>query len=200
MLRSKIYNLKKKKGMNEFFKRQYNTEDIVYCETNNVIIKESINFNIIKEELLQTYIMVFKNIIIIHLEEDEYKDFIYLYKNSNEYSFDIYTTINYKNVIIYHIFCINKYLDQIKDYRLFIEGNECSYKHNCLIKMYGPNLVINKRFNLTEPIDKMNIKYTFLKSIGKGTVNYEIKNLIKSLVKLINTYYLEYLPINYLNI
>jgi hypothetical protein len=66
--------------------------------------------------------------------------------------------------------------------------------------MYGPNLVINKRFNLTEPIDKMNIKYKFLKTIGKGTINYKIKNLIKSLVQLINTYYLEYLPINYLNI
>jgi hydrogenase maturation factor len=199
MLRLKEYNKKKKRGLNEFFKMQYDSEDIGYCQVKNNIIKKGVNFNIIKEKLLGTYIMTFKNIIIIHLEEDEYKDFIYLYKNSKEYSFDIYTTINYKNVVIYHIFCINKYVDEI-NYSAFIECNECSYKYNCLNKMYGANLVINKRFNLIEPIDKMNIKYKFLKTIGKGTVNVNIKNLIKTLVQLINTYYLEYLPINYLNI
>jgi len=199
MLRLKEYNRKKKKGLNDFFKKEHNTEDINYCKVDNIIIKENINFNIIKEEILGTYIMAFKNIIIIHLNQNEYNDFIYLYKTSNEYIFDIYTSINYNNVIIYHIFCINKYVDEI-NYSAFIEGNECSYKYNCLTKMYGPNLVINKRFNLIESIDKINIKYTFFKSIGKGTVNYKIKNLIESLVQLINTYYLEYLPINYLNI
>ena len=199
MLKSKIYNHKKKQGLNSFFKRQCNSEDVIYCEINNRIIKESVNFNIIKEELLKTYIMVFKDIIIIHLDQNEYNDFVYLYKNSDEYLFDIYTTINYKNTIIYHIFCINKYLNDI-NYSAFIEGNECSYKYECLTKLYGPNLVINKRFNLTESIDKANIKYTFFKSIGKGIVNYKIKNLIKALIQLINTYYLEYLPINYLNI
>jgi hypothetical protein len=199
MLRLKEYNRKKKKGMNEFFKREYDVEDIFYCEIHNKVIKENIDFNIIKEELLGTYIMSFKNIIIIHLDQNEYNDFMYLYKTSNEYIFDIYTSINYRNVLIYHIFCINKYVDEI-NYSAFVEGNECSYKYKCLNKMYGPNLVINKRFNLTEPIDKMNIKYKFLKTIGKGTINYKIKNLIKSLVQLINTYYLEYLPINYLNI
>lgn len=199
MLRLKEYNRKKKRGLNEFFKREYDTEDIIYCQVHNTIIKENVNFNIIKEELLGTYIMAFKNIIIIHLDQNEYDDFVYLYKTSNQYIFDIYTSINYHNVIIYHIFCINKYVDEI-NYSAFVEGNECSYKYKCLNKMYGPNLVINKRFNLTEPVDKMNIKYKFLKSIGKGTVNYNIKNLIKSLIQLINTYYLEYLPINYLNI
>jgi hypothetical protein len=93
MLRLKEYRKKKKKGMNEFFKRQYNSEDIIYCEVNNFIIKENVNFDIIKEELLGTYIMAFKNIIIIHLEQNEYDDFVYLYKTSNEYIFDIYTSI-----------------------------------------------------------------------------------------------------------
>lgn len=199
MLRLKEYNKKKKTGLNDFFRREHTPGDIFYCETHNKVIKENIDFNIIKEELLGTYIMSFKNIIIIHLDQNEYNDFMYLYKTSNEYIFDIYTSINYRNVLIYHIFCINKYVDEI-NYSAFVEGNECSYKYNCLNKLYGPNLVINKRFNLTEPFDKMNIKYTFLKTIGKGTINYKIKNLIKSLVQLINTYYLEYLPINYLNI
>lgn len=198
MLRSKKYNTLKKKGLNEFFKKKYDSIDVFYCETNNTIIKENVNFNIIKEELLETYIMTFKNIIIIHLEEKTYKDFFYLYKNSEEYLFDIYTSLNYKGTIIYHIFCINKHLDQINDFRSFIEGNECLYKYKCLIKLYGPHLVINKRYNFIESSDK--IKYTFLKSIGKGTVDINIKNLIKSIIYLINIYYLEYLPINYLNI
>ena len=199
MLRNKKYNKKKKQGLNDFFKKEYDSEDVIYSELNNVIIKENINFNIIKEELLGTYILAFKNIIILHLDELEYNDFVYLYKNSNEYLFDVYTTINYKDNIIYHIFCINKNVDKI-NYKSFIEGNECSYKYDCLIKLYGPHLVINKRFNIIESSDKINLKYIFVKTIGKGTIDINIKNLIKSIINLINTYYLEYLPIHYLNI
>ena len=93
MLRIKKYNSKKKKSFNKFFKRHYDYDDINYCELNNIIIKKGENFNIIKEYLLETYILCFKNIIIIHLEENQYKDFIYLYKNSSEYSFEIYRKI-----------------------------------------------------------------------------------------------------------
>lgn len=199
MLRIKIYNKKKKDGFNKFFGTKHNPIDVIYFKINYIIIKENIDFSIIKDELLGTYIMAFKNIIIIHLDENEYNDFVYLYKNSNEYLFDIYCTINYKNETIYHIFCINKYLDQI-NYNSFIEGNECSYKYDCLTKLYGPNLIINKRFNLTETIDKIKSKYIFVKTIGKGIVNYNIKSLIKSVIHLTNTHYLEYLPVNYLNI
>ena len=120
MLRNKKYNKKKKQGLNDFFKKEYDSEDVIYSELNNVIIKENINFNIIKEELLGTYILAFKNIIILHLDELEYNDFVYLYKNSNEYLFDVYTTINYKDKITLGIvYCylkkmnIDFYIDKI---------------------------------------------------------------------------------------
>ena len=199
MLKGKKYNNLKNKGFNKFFKRH--DDNIDYCETNNHIIKQSLTFDIIKEKILGTYILCFKNIIIIHLEENEYKDFVYLYKNSNKYSFDIYSTVNYNSNIIYHIFCTNKYIDVDINYSNFLNGNECEYKYKCLTKYYGPCLVINRRFSMNEMFDKINSKYIFVKLIGKNqNINQLIKNFIKKMITLINTYYIENLPLNYLNI
>ena len=195
MIRNKTYNLKKNKGFNLFFKNQYDYKDIKFCNVKNIIINKHPNFNIIKDEILYTYVISFKDIIVIHLEEKEYQDFIYLYKNSDKYSFDVYSTINYENIIIYHIFCTSKFLD--KNQCNFLDGNECEYKYRCLDECYGSCLVINRNVM----IDEFSSKYVFVKHIGLGTnTNQFIKSLIQQVISLINTYYIKYLPINYLNI
>lgn len=200
MLRINKYNNKKKIGLNSFFKKEYDCKDVINCEIKNMRIRECFNFNIIKDDILETYVMAFKNIVIIHLEENQYKDFIYLYDNSREYCFDVYSTINYKDKMIYHVFCISKYLDEMNNYDAFVECNDCEYKYNCLTKLYGPNLVINKRFDARDTIGKIKSNYIYFKTIGKSNHDNNIKNLIVSIIHVINTYYLEYLPINYLNI
>lgn len=200
LLKGNIYNKLKKRGLNDFFKKSHSASDLRFCELKNKNIKKSFDFDLIKEDLLKTYILAFKNVIIIHLEENEYRDFLYLYKNSELYTFDIYSTINYKNVVIYHIFCTNKYLDEKKDYHDFLNGNECEYKYQCLTKIYGPCLIVNRRYNLLEFQEKLNSKYLFVKTIGKGVFNPKIKFLLNQMIIIINKYYINYLPVNYLNV
>jgi len=200
MLKVNKYNKLKKRGLNDFFKKNHSVSDLRFCELKNENIKESFDFDLIKEDLLKTYILSFKNVIIIHLEQNEYRDFLYLYKNSELYTFDIYTTVNYKDITIYHIFCTNKYLNEKNDYIEFLDGNECEYKYQCLTKIYGPCLVVNRRYNLLEYQEKLNAKYIFNKTIGKGIFNPKIKSLLNQMIIIINKYYINYLPVNYLNV
>ena len=101
---------------------------------------------------------------------------------------------------MYHIFCTNKYLYEI-NYSNFLNGNDCEYKYRCLTKCYGPCLIINRRFSMIECFDKYNSKYQFVKTIGKNNdIKLYIKNFIKRAITLINFHYIEYLPVNYLNI
>lgn len=184
MLRLKVYNSKKKQGLNGPLR-----------VTKNELVTDTKNFKIIKDQILGTYIMHFKNTLVIHLSEYMLYDFIYLYKHSTEYVFDIYET-NYltkDSPKTYHIFCISaSFLKKTN----FLNGNDCIDKWKILNDLYGPCLIINRYF-LDDP---KFTEFTYTCTIGKGVVNYDIKSNIKTLINVINNHYLKYLPIHYLNV
>ena len=96
---------------------------------------------------------------------------------------------------MYHIFCTSNNLKDLynQTYFSFLNTNDSNYKYNCLTRLYGPCLIINKRFS-----DKnINSKYEFIKSIGTGCVNVIIKTQIATFIKIINNY-IDFLPCHYL--
>jgi hypothetical protein len=183
MLRLKVFNIKKKKGLNYFFKHQFT----YLASMHNIIIKESQNYIITKETILGFYIMHFKNIIIIHLNQELLNEFVYLYKNSN-YVFDIYKS----SYNLYHIFCISRIIDEKFNYNDFLYTNDCDLKWKTLTNLYGPCIIINKYFTNTEIL-----AYIYIKTIGKGIINSKLKSNITTLINIANNY-MRFLPNHYL--
>ena len=148
--------------------------------------------------------MSFKDLIVIHLQEEFIKDFEFLYKNSTEYLFDIYKTeephlTKDENVNVYHIFCISKKLVDKPNYMSFLHANDSDIKYTCLTTFYGSCLLLNRRFDITSEYDKFNAKYRFVKTIGKGVIDNKLKSLVKTIVSLVNIYH-DILPPHYLKI
>jgi hypothetical protein len=180
----------KTKGLNKFFSESNINVTLAIHEINNTFIKQSKNFDIIKDNILGTYYMKFNNLMIIHLNEDLLTEFTYLYNNS-PYLFHIYETIS-KKIKTYHIICVSNILDE--KFRTFLYGNECLYKWYILTELYGSCLIINRYYNQQSTI------YKFIKPIGKGTVNNNIKYNLQILMNVINNNYLKYLPTHFLKI
>jgi hypothetical protein len=99
---------------------------------------------------------------------------------------------------MYHIFCISKEINEL-NYMNFTIMNDCDYKYACLSLFYNSCIIINRRFDIKSSIDKLNAKYTFIKTLGKGNVDTKLKNMVKSYIKLINIYQ-DILPPHYVNI
>lgn len=189
MLRIKTYNSKKKIGINQCFKMKIDPLYFNNFYIKRLIIKDTPLFMIIKNIDINLYFWCFKDLIIIHLDEKFIDDFEYLYKNSDQFSFDIYMNM-YNGKKIFHIYCISRYLHQFN----YTNTNNSNYQYNCLTRLYGPNLIINKRF------DSLNesSKYIFVKTIGCAEINKIIKNQISSSISIINNYYMNFLPPHYL--
>jgi hypothetical protein len=217
MIKSKKYNTLKHKKLNGLFDFYSNdsSNDLLHNskyksllkEKNikNIIIKITDDYQIIKEEFLDTYILSFKNIIVIHLKEEFIKDFEFLYNKSDEYVFDIYYTIipdlkiNNKMVKTYHIFCTSKKIEDLYSYIEFINANDGDSKYVCLSLFYNSCIIINKRFDIINPYYKLNSKYIYVKTIGKGLSNIILKNTLKSIINMVNIYQ-QTLPPHYLKI
>lgn len=210
MLREKKYNKLKYLGLNSLFSNFI--DDTLYTieypimdnYISNSIIQTSTNFTIIKENILEPYLITLDNIIVLHITEAYINDFEFLYKKSTDYVFDIYKTsyedLKTKEIInIYHIFCISKYLTPDIDYISFLSTNDCSKRYTYLSIIYGPCLLINKRFDILTKPNKENAKYKYIKTIGKGIINKSIKNFIKSIINMSNLLQ-DSLPPHYLRI
>lgn len=195
MLRTKIYNYKKTIGINKYFKMKINPSFFNNLYVKSMIIKDCKLFMIIKNIDIGLYFWSFKNLILIHLDEQFINDFEYLYKKSDKYIFDIYSNI-YNGKKIYHIYCISRYLDELctPNYINFLDTNDSEYSYNCLTRLYGPCLIINKRFDIFNDT----LKYSFYKTIGCAKINIIIKNQIISSINIINNYYMKNLPPHYL--
>jgi hypothetical protein len=207
MLRSKKYNLYKHKGLNYLFDictTEYNDCILIEDYMNDIIIKKNDNYELIKETILEPYILKLNNILLIHIRDDFIKDFEFLYKKSNKYTFDIYET-SYQDlkedtyIKIYHVFCVSKKLTKDINYESFLRANDSDKKYVCLSLFYGPNLIVNRRFDVTSEQDKFQAKYKFVKSIGKGIVDNSIRSFIKIMINLVNSYQ-DMLPPHYLKI
>jgi hypothetical protein len=213
MLRSKKFNIYKHEGLNYIFdfckdeRREFNIdfENIDKEEyISNVIIKTTDDFEIVKEVILETYLMVFKELIIIHLREEFIKDFEFLYKKSSDYVFEIYKTeiphlTKDETINIYHIFCISKRLIDKPDYISFLNANDSDIKYTCLTVFYGSCILLNRRFDITSEYDKFNARYTYVKTIGQGVIDYKLKSLVKTVISVGNMYH-DMLPPHYLKI
>lgn len=210
MIRIKKYNNLKHKYLNKLFDycindysidMNVNTNEINFTE--DLLIKSTDTYDIIKEQFLDMYILSFNDIIVIHLNERYIKDFEFLYKNSDKYLFEIYCNIlpdikgdGYSKM--YHIFCISKDIDKL-NYMNFTIMNDSDYKYACLSMFYNSYIIINRRFDIKSSIDKCNAKYSFIKTLGKGNVDVRLKNMVKSYVSLTNIYQ-DILPPHYVNI
>ena len=215
MLRIHKYNdVKKSNGINyllKFYKNNSTTVAInidftfinkkeVYI--NNLYIKRHEDYDIIKEQILECYIMNLKDIIIIHLTQEFIKDFEFLYKNSKEYTFDMYQTqepdfATDDIIVSYHIFCTSKKLSDKLDYISFLNTNDSHTQYTCLTFFYGPCIVLNRRFNVLLPHEKFNAKYKYIKSIGKGDINKDVKSIVNRAIEIANNYQ-QILPPHYL--
>lgn len=202
MLRSKKYNLLKHIGINDIF--DTGTVEIINDECiENMDIRVTYNYHLIKEVVLEPYILKLKDILLIHIKDELVKDFEFLYKNSNKYVFDIYETSHpdlkeESYIKMYHIFCVSKDIGNT-NYIRFLEANDSDKKYHLLSLLYGPSILVNRRFDITSKVDKCNAKYKFLKTIGKGNVNISLRSFVNTMIKMTNEYQ-DTLPPHYLKI
>jgi hypothetical protein len=214
MLRSKKFNTLKHICINELFdiytdepfKSQFPNKYII--DKNNYILDIDIKckdkYELIKETILEPYILKLKDSLLIHIKDDLINDFEFLYKKSNKYAFDIYETSlphlkdTGKYIKMYHIFCVSQNLDNIT-YNSFLKSNDSDTKYYCLSLFYGPCLIVNKRFDVTSDFDKYQSKYKYIKSIGKGYVDKNIRTFTQFIIKMLNDYQ-DTLPPHYLKI
>lgn len=165
----------------------------------NMIIKNTTNYTLYKENYTKAYIMTFKNILIIHLKKSDntFKDFEYLY-NDSFYLFKVYETKTH-----YHIFCISKYSHNFSSLFTinFLTANDCDYKYSILYNIYNSFLVVNTGVNtFTNIHETTSDKYIFCKYLGKGSPVQSIEFSLNEIIKLINQNYMTYLPPHYMNI
>lgn len=216
MLRSKKFNIYKHLGLNfvfNFCSSDLSDSDYQYLLNekyfNNITITNTETYNLIKETMLEPYILTLKNILLIHLKDNYIQDFEFLYKKSKKYVFDIYETShphikksNDSIIKMYHIFCISKEMPSEKNYKKylsFLKTNDSDIKYTCLSHLYGPCLLVNRRFDIIYEHDKYNAKYKYLKTIGQGKTDYSIKNFIRNIINIANQYQ-NSLPPHYLKI
>jgi len=213
MIRFKKFNDLKYSGINYLF--DSHKDDILYelnlddlypddCKEyiSTTFIKNISNFSIEKEMLLDTYLLKLDNIIVIHLDSKFINDFEFLYKNSDEYVFDIYQSkipslINDDYNTIYHIFCISKKISHDFDFILFLKMNDCIKQYTYLSYLLGPFVILNRRFDILSNYNKYNARYTYIKRIGKGSVDTELEKDVNKIIKLVNIYQ-DILPPHYI--
>ena len=202
MLRSKKYNILKHIGINDIF--DTGTVEIINDECiENMDIRVTDKYQLIKEIVLEPYILKLKDILLIHIKDELVKDFEFLYKKSSKYVFDIYETSHpdlkeESYIKMYHIFCVSKNIGDT-NYIRFLEANDSDKKYHLLSLLYGPSILVNRRFDITSEVDKFNAKYKFLKTIGKGNVNTSLRGFINTMIKMTNEYQ-DTLPPHYLKI
>lgn len=213
MLREKKFNLIKHMGLNKLFDTSLDdklNQHNINCDVDpndyivDLTIKEFDNYTLIKEQSLEAYLLCLNDIIVIHMSQDYIKDFEFLYKKSSDYVFDIYKTSSsdlkteeIKNM--YHIFCISKKLTVDMDLISYLQANDSDKTYTYISLFYGPCILVNKRFDMTSNSDKYNAKYKFIKTIGKGIINDNIRNLVKQAISIANTLQ-KTLPPHYLKI
>jgi Fe-S-cluster containining protein len=203
MLRVKKYNKLKNIGlnyMNKICDDEHYIDKISDIYKNDEYIKEFndsafCGVNLIKENILSLYILTLNDIFVISIKEDMMRDFNFLYNKSTNYVFDVYETyeIYLKNnedirIKIYHIFCISNKIKNWDDYLLFLRMNDIDKRYYCLTLLYGPCMIVNRRCNIYKEGDKLCDKYKFVKTIGKGVINNDIRNKIKGIIEISNNY------------
>lgn len=214
MLRSKKYNIYKHVGLNHLFDFcvdepiSQNTEDadcvLIDDYMSNLTIKSNEHYELVKETILEPYILKLHDILLIHVKNDVIKEFEFLYKKSNKHVFDIYET-SYPHmrddtyIKMYHIFCVSQKLSNEINYMSFLKTNDSDKRYSCLSLFYGPCLIVNRRFDITCEHDKYKSKYRYVKSIGRGQVDNSIRSFIKLMINMTNDYQ-KMLPPHYLKL
>lgn len=215
MLRSKKYNIYKHIGLNHLFdfcvdepisNTSADDADCVLIDDyiNNTTIKSTNEYELVKETILEPYILKLPDILLIHVTKDVIKEFEFLYKKSNKHVFDIYETSqphmkDDTHIKMYHIFCVSKKLSNELNYMSFLKTNDSDKKYSCLSLFYGPCLIVNRRFDITCEHDKYKSKYKYIKTIGRGDVDNTLRSFIKLIINMTNEYQ-KMLPPHYLKI
>lgn len=205
MLKIKKFNVLKHKGLNSLFDFYIGKNSNLNADNihENIHITSNKGYILIKENIVESYIFKLDDILLIHIKDNLINDFEFLYRKSETYVFDIYETSHPNlngniHIKMYHVFCVSKKLYNI-NYATFLNTNDSDKEYFCLSLLYGPCLIVNRRFDITSVQDKYKCKYKYLKSIGNGVVSDSIRNFIKSIIKMSNEYQ-DILPPHYLRI
>ena len=208
MLRVRKYNRLKNRGLNYIRKicdDEMYINEISYGYKRDEYIKSfNDDTNLIKENILNLYVLTLNDIFVINIREDMIDDFEFLYKNSTNYVFDVYETLEIyiksdKNNIrmkLYHIFCVSNKIKKWDDYLSFLKMNDVDKRYYCLTLIYGPCMIVNRRCDIYNDCDKWYDKYKFVKTVGKGVINNDIRSKIKVIIDMSNKYK-EILPPHY---
>lgn len=225
MLQGKTFNMKKNVSINEILsKNTHQLENLNETEQmtqlskqineikellkeNPKVIKngrleniDHLEFQIIKEHFTQSYFLLFPKIIILHIHEKKYSEFIKKFINDNNYSWYVF-----KSQRFFHAICVSHLKSEINGSWLkFYYHNFCDHSSLLLSSLFSSFLILNentKDFNNRRNGDINSIyknKLQFIRKIGLGPEKYPF---IKSLIHFYNNY-IKYttLPINYLNI
>jgi len=203
MLRVKKYNKLKNSGLN-YINKICDDEHYIYKISDSYKSDEYIKkfneptfcgVNLIKENILSLYILTLNDVFVISIKEDIMQDFIFLYNKSTNYVFDIYETseIYLKNnedirVKMYYIFCVSDKIKNWDDYLSFLRMNDIDKRYYCLTLLYGPCMIVNRRCDIYNDGDKLCNQYKFVKTIGKGILNNDIRSKIKGIIEISNNY------------
>ena len=187
--------------------------------------EQSRNTRMIYKELnTSTYIMSFSNLILIVFNKNDnvFIDFNLLYDESDEYLFNVYENSKY-----YYVFCVSKYKDEVFNtidnyshshshsrnlsknilkmkFVNWLVANDANSKYTILTGIYDSFLVMNKHWNCNQnSLQGISClyknMYIYKCNIGKGKINKEIDNFIKTSINMINKWYMPSLPYNYLS-
>lgn len=99
---------------------------------------------LIKETLLEVYILKFKTISVIHLQETDFQYLLDTFSSTTPtHTYYVYTTLSQdlttkRMVTMYHLFS-NK--GDLKEF-------ECDHKYTCMEILYDSFIIVNKRFDV----------------------------------------------------
>jgi hypothetical protein len=180
MLRLNTFNLKKNNKLNAVLKRGIS----VRIQIKYIQMKSS--FDIIKDVYTSVYMIILKNIFVIHLDKLLLNDFEELYRGT-DYKFKVFSCEK-----MFHVFCISKKSSEISEN--FLNGNESNEKYMNLYNLLKAHIIIcNRKYNIVDS------RYCFIKEIGDGEKNKVLNNELEGIILMVNNY-MNFLPIHYLDI
>lgn len=225
MLQGKIFNSKKNNSINEILNKCVSSSYSFYSENKeeqSIKVSKNINeirsklieepqliksgkilnnpllkYEIVKEQYTNSYIMKFSKILILHVNEQDYTNFLRKYIDNTSYLFYIY-----KSERLYHIFCVSHLKSEINESYLKFCFNSYFDKPNLILaSMFYSFLILNENFKefykrmYGEGCPDKN-KLKFIRKVGLGKNHYPIVN---SVAQFYNSYITNtFLPINYL--
>lgn len=191
----KNYRFQSKIKINKYINRYIQEDNLIVKGRNNLknmILSANEDYSIIRELSSRAYFITFTKLLVMTFSKRHrtfYEDFEMLYRNSDDYLFNIYETEKY-----YHIVCISKYKTP-ETFLSWLNSNDADTRYIALCELFDSKgfLIMNRSWNSINH----DAPLIFKKQIGNAQVDSEIESLTKRIIKLINAS-IVFLPIHFL--